>query len=346
MQAMSHRGTAWELGRHAADFPKSARRVGGASFAQDNKQSREEETVKTRTISLVTAALGALTMTASAQGVAAQGAPPPEAAALLQTPRIPGQNLNGMHVYIRAGLKTHNLGQHDYPQFLADWSKVLTEHGAVVDGSFHEPTAAELAKTDVLLVYKGDTGFMTPEGRAALQAFVKRGGGIVTVHDAMCGPDPAEMASYVGAGKKHGEVNFTLEANVPYTIVDKADPIMEGIPEMTLLDEAFYKMTWAENPKVHVLATAVIDHTPSAVSAGHAGEVVPQIWTYEHTVAGGKPARAFVWMQGHNYANINLPQVQKMLLRGIAWAGRRPVNELVDYKPPAPTPRPNRQSAG
>jgi hypothetical protein len=24
------------------------------------------------------------------------------------------------------------------------------------------------------------------------------------------------------------------------------------------------------------------------------GEVVPQMWTYEHTLPGGKPARAFV----------------------------------------------------
>src|SRR5260221_14785107 len=36
-----------------------------------------------------------------------------------------------LRIYLRAGLKTHGPGQHDYPQFLADWSKLLTEHGAV-----------------------------------------------------------------------------------------------------------------------------------------------------------------------------------------------------------------------
>src|SRR5215475_5681826 len=65
-------------------------------------------------------------------------------------PHIPGQNPNGIQVYLRAGLKTHGPGQHDYPQFFADWSKLLTQHGAVVDGSFHSPTAAELANTDAL----------------------------------------------------------------------------------------------------------------------------------------------------------------------------------------------------
>lgn len=254
------------------------------------------------------------------------------------TPRIPGQNVSGLRVYLRGGLKTHGPGQHDYPQFLADWSKVLTEHGAVVNGSFHAPSAEELAKTDVVVMYKGDAGFMTPEEKAALDAFVKRGGGLVSLHDALCGPDPAYFATLVGAGKKHGQVNYTLEAPIKYTIVDKASPIMQGVSEQTLdPEEAFFMMTWADNPKVHVLATTVVPPTKSAGT--HAGEIAPQIWTYEHTVPGGQPSRAFVWMQGHTYSTFANPELRDMLLRGIAWAGHKPVNELVDYKPP---PRPAR----
>jgi hypothetical protein len=47
-----------------------------------------------------------------------------------------------MHIYLRGGLKTHGPGAHDYPQFMADWSKLLTERGAIVDGGFHFPTTA------------------------------------------------------------------------------------------------------------------------------------------------------------------------------------------------------------
>jgi hypothetical protein len=65
---------------------------------------------------------------------------------------------------------------------------------------------------------------------------------------------------------------------------------------------------------------------------------VPQIWTYEHTVAGGQPARAFVWMQGHLYENMVNYQIENMLLRAIAWAGHRPVEELSAYKDAAPGP--------
>ena len=73
-----------------------------------------------------------------------------------------------MHIYLRAGLKTHGPGLHDYPQFLADWSKLLTDHGAVVDGSLHAPSTAELEHMDVLVIYKGDSGYMSDSDKAAL----------------------------------------------------------------------------------------------------------------------------------------------------------------------------------
>ncbi len=255
-------------------------------------------------------------------------------------PRIPGQNPNGMHIFIWAGLKTHNAGQHDYPQFLADWSKLLTEHGAVVSGSLHEPTAEDLEHTDVVIIYKGDAGYPFETYKSRFDAYVKRGGGFVNMHDSLCGPDPASVAALLGGGKKHGEVNFTLEAPVHYNVVDKANPIMQDMTDITLLDEAFFNMTWAKDPAIHVLATAEIAPTKSAGT--HKGEVVPQIWTYEHTVPGGQPARAFVWMQGHTYANFSDYQVQRTLLRGIAWAGKKPVDELVNYVAPPRPPRPER----
>jgi type 1 glutamine amidotransferase len=298
------------------------------------------------------AALGAVMLLA---GPAAIGQAPPEAGTALApsrdpnaVPRIPGQNLDGMRIYIRSGLKTHGAGSHDYPQFLADFSKILTEKGAVVDGSFHAPLAEELAKTDVMIIFKGDAGYMTPTEKAALEGFVKRGGGLVLLHDSMCGPDPAYMAKLAGGAKKHGETNYTNGANVPYTIVAKDDPIMAGMSDFAIQDEAFYSMTWASNPGIKVLATAVMDpKSPAAIRTGHAGEVVPQIWSYEHSLPGGQPARAFVWMQGHTYTNMTDPRILPMVLRGIAWAAKKPVNELVDYKPPAqPARRNNAPAAG
>ena len=153
----------------------------------------------------------------------------------------------------------------------------------------------------------------------------------------MCGPDPAYFATLVGGAKKHGEVNYTLDAPIPYTVVDKSNPIMKDMSDITISDEAFFTMTWAKDPEIHVLATAKIPPTRSA--GDHKDEIWPQIWTYEHTLPGGQPARAFVWMQGHTYANFTNPQIEPMLLRGIAWAAKKPVDELVTYVAP---PRPGR----
>lgn len=229
-----------------------------------------------------------------------------------------------VRVYIRAGLKSHGPGLHDYPQFLADWSKILTDRGAVVDGGLHFPTAQELANIDVLVMYKGDAGYMTAEEKAVQESFIKRGGGFVSFHDTLCGDDPAFYAGVVGGAKKHGEVNFSAGA-IKYTVTDKAHPIMQGVPDFEIQDEAFFKITWSETPKIHVLATAPM---PSS------GEVVPQIWTYERTLFGGQPSRAFVWMQGHSYANFTDPRVQPMILRGIAWAAKAPVDALLTVKTP------------
>ena len=197
------------------------------------------------------------------------------------------------------------------------------------------PSAADLERTDVVVIYKGDAAYLSDTQKAALEAYVKRGGGLVSFHDSLCGPDPAYFATLVGGAKKHGEVNYTLDAPIHYDVVDKSNPIMKDMSDVTIPDEAFFTMTWAKDPGIHVLANTVVPPTRSA--GEHKGEVAPQIWTYEHTVAGGQPARAFVWMQGHTYANFANYQIQRTLLRGIAWAGKKPVDELVNYEAP---PRP------
>jgi len=242
-------------------------------------------------------------------------------------------NPTGMRIYIWAGPKTHGPGQHDYPLFLAEWSKLLTEHGANVDGSLHPPRAADVANADVIIIYVGDAGYLNDEQKAMLEGFVRRGGGLVSLHDSLCGPDPAYLSTFLGGAKKHGEVNFTLDTPMQYEVVDKSHPIMKDMTDIIIYDEAFFSLTWAKNPGIHPLVNVRIPGTRSA--GEHKGELVPQMWIYEHTLPGGQPARAFVWMQGHTHANFSNYQIQRTLMRGIAWAAKRPVDELIDYVPPA-----------
>jgi type 1 glutamine amidotransferase len=248
-------------------------------------------------------------------------------------------NPKGVRVFIWTGLKTHGAGLHDYPLFLAEWSSVLNEQGAVVDGALHFPSSADLAQTDVLVIYKGDAAYMNDSQKATLEAFVRRGGGMVILHDSECGPDPDYYSTMVGGAKKHGESN-SASGKLTYKVVDKSHPIMKDLSDMTLDEEAFYLMTWAKDPPIHPLVTVQLPDTPRV--GEHKGEVIPQLWIYEHTLPGGTPARVFVSMQGHSNTTFNLPPVKRTLLRGIAWAGKRPVDELVDYVAPA---RPARRGA-
>jgi type 1 glutamine amidotransferase len=228
-----------------------------------------------------------------------------------------------LRVFIRAGEKTHGPAgndQHDYPLFLKDWTKLLTDRGASVQGALRFPTAEELAKTDVLIIHSGDGGTCSLAERALLEDHTKRGGGLVVLHDGMCSNDAAWFSGVAGAAKQHGERNWSRGV-LKMRIDDKSHPITKGLPDFEFDDEAFFMLRKA--PEMHVLASTPLPE---------GGEVVPQAWVYEKTMPGGKPYRSFVSMQAHWYKNFSAAPYQEMLLRGIAWAGRRDISLLLPKK--------------
>jgi len=235
-----------------------------------------------------------------------------------------------LRVFLRAGEKTHNPvgnGMHDYPAFLADWSKILLERGVRVDGALHFPTAEEAARTDVLIIYKGDGGTCSAAERALLETYIKRGGGLVVLHDGMCSDDPNWFAQIAGAAKQHGEQNYS-PGPLKVRIVDREHPITRGMSDFEIDDEAFFRLR--KTPEMHVLLEAPLPMN---------GEVHQQAWTYEKALPGGQPHRSFVWMQGHYPANFLKEGPRDLILRGIAWAGKRPVDELLAVPPQKPAAR-------
>ena len=131
-----------------------------------------------------------LTAVVSAGVAARQQSQQPPVPVPSAAPTVQAGDTRPIHVYIRSGLKSHGEGAHDYPQFSADWSKLLTDKGALVDGSFHFPSAQEIANTDVMVMYKGDAGYMTASERQVMEDYLKRGGGLISIHDTLCGDDP------------------------------------------------------------------------------------------------------------------------------------------------------------
>jgi uncharacterized protein len=242
-----------------------------------------------------------------------------------------------LRVFIRSGPKSHGPGAHDYPRFLKEWVPLLNERGARATGAEAFPTKAQLDQTDVLILHKQEAGTIDdPIDRQNLAAFVARGGGVVVIHAGSVSNDPDWFKTIVGGSWRNGTTRW-LEGPMHLYFTDRDHPITTGLSNWSMDDEIYYDMDIL--PEARVLASAYTPKPTGAVNANALKraealtgggkrvsiyDIQPQIWTYERIVAGGTtPYRAFVSIPGHLYENFNRPNYRAMLLRGIAWAGKR-----------------------
>lgn len=234
-----------------------------------------------------------------------------------------GQADPPLRVFIRAGEKTHGPDQHDHPRFLREWTELLRQRGARAEGAMTFPTAEQLEATDVLVMYAQDAGNISPEQRANLDKFLKRGGGIVAIHDAVCGTNAQWFKTVIGGAWEYGAAGW-FEGEMSFYYQDHEHPITRGASNFDFDDELYYHLNLM--PEAHILATT---YQPDQRNKRDGRmypsvyDLAPQMWTYEKD-----NYRAFVCIPGHNYKTFNLPHFRAVLLRGIAWAGKRDVNLL------------------
>ncbi len=239
-----------------------------------------------------------------------------------------------LRVFIRGGKKSHGPEAHEHARFLEKWQPLLTERGMKVDGALEFPTEAQLDQTDVMVMYAQDSGNITPEQRPRLEKFIKRGGGIVVIHTASVANKP-DMSPYwksiIGgswvAGQtkwKEGPMDLYFTENQR---LDGGHPITKGASNFHFDDEIYYDMDIS--PDVRVLATSYTPNVkegkkPAAGGKANIYDIQPQMWVYERTAEGGaQPYRAFVSIPGHLWGTFERPNYRAILLRGIAWAGKR-----------------------
>lgn len=233
-----------------------------------------------------------------------------------------------LRVFIRAGEKTHGPGQHDHPRFLEEWQQLLNERGAKATGKLEFPSGSELENTDVLVMYAAEAATIEPAQRADLEKFLKRGGGIVVIHDAICGKDPAWFQSIVGGAWEHGKSKW-FEGDIAFYYSDSEHPVTRGASNFDFDDELYYDLHISPDARI-LAATYAPDkrNTREGKLFPSVYDIVPQMWVYEKTLEGGQPYRAFVSIPGHNHTTFSLPHYRAILLRGIAWAGKREVDSF------------------
>ncbi|MCE9594313.1 MAG: ThuA domain-containing protein [Planctomycetes bacterium] len=217
-----------------------------------------------------------------------------------------------LRIFLRGGAKTHGPNEHEHTLWIREWTRLLGQRGATVSGATRFPTPAELERTDVLVMYAADGGSIHGLERESLEKFLARGGGLVVLHDALCGDDPQWWKTVIGGAWEDGVAKY-WNGQVGVYLQDFDHPITRGASNFIFEDEIYYKLHMADD--VHVLAASM--HTVF--------DIEPQMWTVE------KPTyRAFVAVQGHLWKSFEHPAWRAMLLRGIAWAGKRDADLLTD----------------
>ena len=218
-----------------------------------------------------------------------------------------------LRVFIRAGENAPGQDAKDksYPQFLQDWSLLLRERGATVRGALRFPTREELDVTDVLVMYAAQGNQIGALDQANLERFLKRGGGLVALNSAITGTNTAWFKTIAG-GSTVATAGTNNQGVVGLYLQDSTHPIAQGISNFDLRDELYRGVQLL--PEAKVIASTF--HT--------AKEIIPQAWAYEK----GR-GRTFVSIPGASPATFALPHYRGLLLRGIAWAGKRPVDSLL-----------------
>lgn len=234
-------------------------------------------------------------------------------AALAGAPNPP-EKTRPLHILLVAGPKDHGPGEHDYPAWQRVWAQLLAAAADVeVATAWEWPTEDEFKGADVVVFYQH--GDWTAKRAKDIDVFLERGGGLVYIHWAVDGQKLGnEFANRIGlaaaglVGFRHGEETLTFNRETNH-------PIIRNFHTLKFVDETYWKMV-GTLPAGRTLASAVEDDQPQ-----------PQLWTMEP----GK-GRVFVSIPGHFSWTFDDPLFRVLVLRGIAWVAREPVdrfNELV-----------------
>jgi putative heme-binding domain-containing protein len=244
------------------------------------------------------------------------GTPPPprdprEVAAVLAGAPDPPAKARPIHVVLVGGPKDHGPGEHDYPAWLKVWPRLLAmADGVRVTTAVDWPAAADLKTAAVMVFYQ--QGKWTADRARDVDAYLARGGGLVYVHWAVDGgADAPGFAQRIGLAWRSGESKFRHGPLDLGFAGGNRHPIARNLDRVRLNDESYWDLT-GDPKKVNVLAGGVED-----------GRERPLFWTLE-------PARGrvVVSIPGHYAWTFDDPLFRVLLLRGIAWAAREPVDRF------------------
>lgn len=209
-----------------------------------------------------------------------------------------------------SGPKDHGPDEHDYPLQKERWKQLLSMSDNVeVTNVSKWPAPDQFAAADVVVFYWNYPEFNEESGKQ-LDKFLQRGGGLVYLHYAVDATDnPEALADRIGlawGGKpkfRHGRVELNFRKDF--------HPITQGFDKTVFEDETYWDLVKGSK-EINVLATA-----------SEEGKDIPILWT----TTEGK-GRVFVSILGHYNWTFDDPLFRILLLRGIAWTGKEPIDRF------------------
>lgn len=195
------------------------------------------------------------------------------------------------------------------------YAAALKEDGyeVTVSDSLDSYLDEELLAANDLIVQCWTMGQITGEQVAGLSRAVRAGTGFAGWHGGIIDSFRNDTGYQLLTGGQfvHHPRGFTTYQVRPRP--ERADhPVLAGIGTFAVTTEQYYLHL---DPAVDVLA--VTDYQPDPDVPELAGTVVPVTWT-RRWGAG----RVFVTAIGHNVADLEVPEVDSMIRKGLTWATR------------------------
>ncbi|MCW5559743.1 MAG: ThuA domain-containing protein, partial [Verrucomicrobiae bacterium] len=194
------------------------------------------------------------------------------------------------------------------------WSRLLgLADGLTVETADRWPSPEQWRAADVIAFYHDNPAWVADKA-ADLDAFLARGGGLVFLHwslnayrDGDALKERLGRAWGAGGRFRHGmeDLKFTSHA------------LTAGLPaQARFTDESYWNLPGAD------AGSTVLAVSPEE------GQDTPQVWIRE---AG--QGRIFVCIPGHFTWTFDDPLYRVLLLRGIAWSARQPLDRFLELVP-------------
>jgi hypothetical protein len=173
-------------------------------------------------------------------------------------------------------------------------------------------TPANLDRCDVVAMYDMIPN-ITADEEVALQAFLKRGGGLVVLHHTICSRQQSPTFERIIGGKFLSKPETRDGKELPKSaatggvrfrihVADPKHPITEGLADFDVEDEPYSGMI--VNPRNHVLLTSDEPKSNKEIA-----------WTRQE----GKARVAFIQL-GHDNKTYTNPNYKKIVERAVQWA--------------------------